>query len=191
MVRHGETNWNKQNRIQGQTDIPLSDAGRDEVKKWVFPDEFKHFRWVSSPLKRATETARILGHDPGIQEALREMSWGQWEGQNWGALQARLGAKVLKAHGADSLDFRPPDGESPRDIQNRLRPWLKNLKNPTVCICHKGIIQVLHAIASGWNFDGKPPLKVHHGVAYLYLVDEGIPYVDRMNIFLVTASPGR
>jgi len=185
LIRHSQTSWNAQNRIQGKSDIALNDAGRAMAKKWVLPEEFNQFDWVSSPLKRAIETARILGHEPKIQAELTEMSWGQWEGENWRALQARLGKTIMKTYGADSLDFCPPDGESPRDLQARLSPWLNNLQVPTIGITHKGIMQAIYSLASGWDMSGKAPVKFHHGYAYLFNVQDGVPSLARMNIPLI------
>ena len=184
LIRHGETTWNAERRLQGQTDIPLSSSGRSMVESWSIPVDYNQFEWVSSPLQRATETAKILGHVPMIEPALREMSWGQWEGLNWKELQVSLGREAMLAHGADSLDFRPPQGESPRDLQNRLSPWLEQLKKPTIAICHKGVLQAIYALASGWQMSGKPPIKFKHGAAHLFHVESGIVTEQKMSIAL-------
>ena len=184
LIRHGETIWNAELRLQGQTDIALSSNGRSMVQSWLVPEAFSSFEWVSSPLKRATETAKILGHSARVEPALTEMSWGQWEGLNWGALQASLGPEVMLSYGADSLDFRPPEGESPRDVQHRLRPWLEQLNKPTIAICHKGVLQAIYALASGWQMSGKPPIKFKHGDAYLFQVNLGTVIAEKMNIAL-------
>ena len=188
MIRHGETSWNAENRLQGHSDIPLSDNGRLMVQSWSIPREFSTFEWVSSPLQRALETARILGYEPGIEPALKEMSWGQWEGENWRVLQTRLGQDVLANHKIGSLDFRPPDGESPRDVQTRLRPWLEHLHTPTVAICHKGVLQALYSLLSGWSMQGKSPIKFNRGYACLFEVDAGVPKEVEMNIPLGLAK---
>ena len=185
MIRHGETPWNAENRLQGHSDIPLSDYGRLMVQSWSIPEEFSTFEWVSSPLQRAVETANILGYEPVIEPALKEMSWGQWEGENWRVLQTRLGQDVLANHNVGSLDFHPPDGESPRDVQTRLRPWLEQLQTPTVAICHKGVLQALYSMASGWSMLGKSPIKFNRGYAYLFKVASGVPKEVEMNISLV------
>ena len=61
LCRHGPTTWNKAGRVQGQTDVPLSDAGRQLVRKWRIPEQCKDFAWTASPLIRAQETANRLG----------------------------------------------------------------------------------------------------------------------------------
>ncbi len=182
LIRHGQTTWNIEKRLQGQSDSPLSLPGRNEVRKWRIADEFKDFAWVSSPLKRAVETAQILGYDAAVIDNLKEMSWGRWEGKNWQKLQSHLGKETLKCYGADSLDFKPPDGESPRELQTRLFPWLAALQVPTIAICHKGIIQAIYSMASGWDMQDKPPVKIRTGYAYLFEIDNGHPSIVNMSI---------
>ncbi|MCP4432272.1 MAG: histidine phosphatase family protein [Gammaproteobacteria bacterium] len=182
LIRHGQTTWNIENRLQGQSDSPLCESGRNEIRSWVIPDEFIDFTWASSPLQRAVETARILGHDVEIVEELKEMSWGRWEGKNWQELQIRLGKETMKCYGANSLDFKPPDGESPRELQARLIPWLTILRVPTVAVCHKGIIQAIYSMASGWDMQDKPPVKIRTGYAYLFEIKNGYPCIVKMSI---------
>src|SRR3546814_19841125 len=63
------------------------------------------------------------------------------------------------ANEARGLDFRPPGGESPRDVQDRLRPLLAELADAgedVVAVSHKGVLRALYALASGWDMRGKP-----------------------------------
>jgi len=182
MIRHSETEWNARKKLQGRSDIALSEHGRDMVRCWSVPGEFDGFHWVSSPLVRATETANLLGFEPDLEPALIEMSWGRWEGENWNDLQARLGPDVMAAHQAKGLDFRPDGGESPGDVQDRLRPWLEGLKRPTIAVCHKGVLQAVYALASGWQMTEKAPIKFRHGFACLFQVTDGSPIIDRLDI---------
>ena len=146
LVRHGPTEWNETGIVQGRSDIPLSDAGRALVKTWRPPEEIAEFDWVSSPLKRAVETAHILsGHPEATDERLVEMDWSEWEGMKLPDLRAQLG-NLMKAWEAKGLDFRAPGGESPRDVQDRLKPFLAEraaVKKETVVVCHKGVIRAL------------------------------------------------
>lgn len=87
MIRHGVTKWNKLMRLQGQTDIPLEDAGRElAVRVGHAMSEIPFTRVISSPLQRAVETARLVILAAGKQvpfqtdERLREISFGEWEG---------------------------------------------------------------------------------------------------------------
>ena len=185
IIRHGPTDWNVEKRIQGRSDLPLSDLGRQQVAKWVLPIEFQDYRWVSSPLGRALETARLLGGEPEIEQRLIEMFWGSWEGQRFPMLRDDLGEE-MKRNQARGLDFRPDGGESPREVQARLAPWLEEILDPTVAVCHKGVLNALYALASGWDMLDKPADKLRDACAHLFHVVMGSPQIERLNIPLVT-----
>ena len=185
MVRHGPTAWNQEKRLQGRTDLPLSEDGLRTVGRWSLPEEFKGFRWLSSPLIRAQETARLLGAEPELEPCLIEMSWGEWEGRLFPELRQELGG-TFETEQARGLDFRPTGGESPRDVQDRLTPWLQNLTAPTLAVCHKGLIQAVYSMATGWDMIAKPAEKLRDNMAHLFHVEAGAPKVERMNIPLET-----
>jgi probable phosphoglycerate mutase len=185
LIRHGPTAWNAEGRIQGRSDQPLSDEGRARVGAWRLPPELAGYRWVSSPLGRARETAGLLGHaDVAVAPALMETAWGEWEGRRLEALRAEQG-EALRRMEARGLDFQPPGGESPRQVQDRLRPWLRDLAaegRPTVAVCHKGVIRALYALATGWDMRADPPEKLRDGCAHGFLVGPGGRVaLDRIN----------
>ncbi len=134
----------------------------------------------ASPLTRATETARILfGRDPIVAPELIEMDWGRWEGQRGIDLLAdgKSGYRHIEEWG---WDYLPPDGETPRSVWERLQPWLERLSGPTVAVTHIGVMRVLLARATGWNFEGAPPFKVKRDRFYLVdLHDDGSLTHDR------------
>ena len=116
LIRHGPTEWNAAGRVQGRTDVPLSATGRARVKQWRVPEGFRDYDWVSSPLMRARETASLLGAEaPVIEPRLAEMCWGIWEGETLDALRIRHGASLIENE-SRGLDFRAPNGESPREV---------------------------------------------------------------------------
>ncbi|WP_434623676.1 histidine phosphatase family protein [Azospirillum sp. B2RO_4] len=126
-LRHGITAWNREGRIQGRTDIPLDPEGRDRLARLTLPADWRDATLHASPLSRAIETARILGNDRPIHTDPRliEMDWGAWEGQRGHDLRAdpASGYRDLEHWG---WDFRPPGGESPADLRDRLIGWLKS-----------------------------------------------------------------
>lgn len=87
---------------------------------------------------------------------------------------------------ARGVDFRPPGGESPRDVQARLGPWLTSFANagrPGVAVTHKGVIRALAALASGWDMTGPAPDKLRAGTAHCFRIDAaGRPAVERLNL---------
>ncbi len=196
LIRHGPTEWNAQGRIQGSTDVQLGNKGRETVRGWKLPAELmklEGFIWVSSPLARARQTAKILqglrgsAHSIDQDPRLREMNWGEWEGEKLDDLRRRLGPKMA-ANEARGLDFRPPGGESPREMQNRLKPWLVDVSNsnlPVFAITHHGVIRAVYALASGWDMTGKRPMKFHAGAVHFFRVMAGGAIrVERMNVGL-------
>lgn len=184
VIRHGETDWNAEGRIQGHTDRPLSPAGRTALVGVRLPLEWGGGRCLSSPLLRAVETARLLGLAPHPDPRLIEMAWGEWEGQRLEDLRAELGAAMVENE-ARGLDFRPPGGESPRDVQTRLRPLLAGIDAPTIVVTHKGVLRALYALATGWTMTEKPPAKLLDGRAHAFeLAPNGMPGVVELNIVL-------
>lgn len=161
LLRHAATAWNLEKRVQGQIDQPLCDTGRQALNALRLPPELRQWRWYSSPLQRARETARLLGIDePRLEPALIEMSWGDWEGEILKPLRKRLGA-VMRDNEARGIDFCPPGGESPRQVQVRLQPWLKEIAGGggnSAAVAHKGIIRCIYALATGWDMRGECPV---------------------------------
>jgi probable phosphoglycerate mutase len=120
LIRHGATPWNASGRMQGRADIGLSAAGRAEVARWRLPKGGQAARWLVSPLRRARETAALLGAPATLVAArLIEMDWGAWEGLSAVELR-RTAAGELAREEARGLDLRPPGGESPRELMARL-----------------------------------------------------------------------
>ncbi len=188
LLRHGPTDWNAAGRIQGRTDRPLSPEGRAQVESWRLPPAFQDYLWATSPLLRARETAALLGHpDAEVVSELTEADWGRWEGERLPDLRARLG-EAMAANEARGLDFRPPGGESPRDLQARLAPWLERVaarQSPSVAVAHKGIIRALYALATGWDLSRNPPDRLEWGCAQVFrLASDGRPSVARLNMSL-------
>lgn len=191
VVRHAPTDWNAAGRVQGHTDIPLSDTGRENAAKWKLPAEVTQFRAIASPLARTMETARLLlGRAPAPDARLVEMDWAGWEGRGLPDLRAELG-DLMAAWEAKGLDFKAPGGESPREVQARLTPLLLEIarsETPTLAVTHKGVIRALYALATGWDMTGRPPEKLSDESLHLFsLASDGAPSVERLNIPLTDA----
>ena len=185
-IRHAPTAWNEARRIQGHTDVALSAAGQAAARCWHLPSRWADFAWVSSPLRRCRDTAALLGQpDVAVEAGLIEMHWGAWEGQTLAALRTTFGP-AFKANEARGLDFRPTGGESPRDVQQRLRPWLgavASAARPTIAVTHKGVIRALYALASGWDMVAAPRdiLAWDRGHGF-HVKADGSARVARLNI---------
>jgi broad specificity phosphatase PhoE len=144
LVRHGETDWNADGRLQGQTDRPLSDFGRRQAQRLaeeLADDELEAI--YSSDLSRARETAEIVGERLGLPVVLdpdlREKDWGTWEG--------------LTAVERDRVDFV---GESTEAHQERTLEALRRIsgRHPgdglILVVTHGGSMRRVQTAALGW-----------------------------------------
>jgi probable phosphoglycerate mutase len=164
-VRHGETAYNAENRLQGQLDIPLNARGREQARAIGRAlrslvgreidqlDEARAF--FASPRERARETMEIardaMGLRPGryrLDPVLKELSFGVWEGLTWSEIEVK-DAKGLRARREDQWAFAPEGGESYAMLADRLRPWLDSLRQHAFVISHGGVARVLMALIAG------------------------------------------
>ena len=188
-LRHAPTAWNRDKRLQGRTDVALDEEGIAVAARWRIDPKWASYRILSSPLQRAQMTAAILFPDAeiGIDRRLIEMDFGTWEGRNLAELRADPAADAASRE-AMGLDFKAPDGESPREVQTRILPLLARLAEldrPTVLVTHKAVIRALYALASGWTMIGKPPAKLRPHCAQLFRLGAGgVPEVEQLNVTL-------
>jgi len=190
VVRHAPTAWNREGRLQGRSDVPLDEAGEREATEWALPASPSPKQWFTSPLTRARQTARAMGIEAVPEPSLTEMDWGDWEGRTLADLRSGPG-DAMAANEARGLDFRPTNGESPRDVQARLAPWLRSVAASGVdigAVCHKGVIRAMLALATGWDMTGKPPFRIEAACAQVFcLAPDGELSLDRANVPL---TPG-
>jgi len=160
LLRHGHTPWNRAGRVQGSSDIALDDDAVADLSTFRLPPPWDEAELWSSPLKRATQTAELVAlRTPRTDAALAEMNWGDWEG--------RFAQELRDDPACDHRDietwgwtYTPPNGENPAALRARLVPWAQALKTDSVAVCHIGVMRVLMAHASGWNFDCPAPFTV-------------------------------
>lgn len=192
LIRHGPTEYNEKKLIQGHIDVPLSEAGACLIRNYKIPLQLNGFSWVSSPLIRALTTAETISSCKVIVEpSLIEMNWGTWEGQCLAELRQRLGSK-MRENEDRGWDFIPPNGESPRQVLCRLKPWFQKLvshQDNTVAVTHKGVIRVILATALDWNLLGPCPLKLDWTCAHIFHIDKkGVIQLLSPNITLLHPS---
>lgn len=187
VVRHGETAWNVDARLQGQTDIPLNARGRDQADAVgrtlikAFPDIGQR-AFVASPLSRATETMRrmrtMMGLAPdvfGFDDRLRELSFGAWEGFTLGEMKLRdpEGSRLRET---DKWDFRPPQGESYADLAARVTAVVAALTGPAVVVAHGGVSRVLLNLLGGVDREKVAGMAIPQGRATVF-ADGGFRWV--------------
>jgi len=187
ILRHAPTIWNEAGRLQGLTDTCLSAAGEAAARHWRLPAPADGWKRMSSPLRRARRTAELLRPSAAVtvDQALREMSFGVWEGRTLVELRAAGGATVAAAEAA-GLDFQPPGGESPRATMARIAGWAGRIAaggEPVVAVSHKAAIRALLAFATGWNMLGRPPHKLDwRSVHFFAARRDGRIMVERLNV---------
>jgi len=157
VVRHGQTDWNAERRLQGQKDIPLNPIGREQARQnginlaEILRVEGIAFDFVASPLTRTRQTMEIMrtaiGVDPRAyrtDERLVEVSFGDWEGFTLKELKATQRDRVSERN-LNKWDFIPPgeDAESYEIMSWRIGSWLNSVDKPTVCVTHGGVIRSL------------------------------------------------
>ena len=191
-IRHGRTSWNVERRIQGHTDIPLSDGGRAELSALTVPSEYRDWRVYASPLKRAVETARLLKLEPpNLDPRLMEMHYGDWEGATWAELEARYG-DALAVRARRGLHFRPDGGESPADLKARLVSWLeqiRGLRQDSVAVTHKGVIRMALAMATGWDLVSKAPARLRWDCGHVFTLPTQPPGAIRIAALNLALEP--
>jgi probable phosphoglycerate mutase len=159
-IRHGETDWNAERRLQGQKDIPLNALGRTQASRcgMILRDllgrdsrPLADYDYVSSPLGRARETMELLRSGLGLEPSLyrtdsrlMEMSFGRWEGFTFAELQATE-AEALAARERDKWGFVLPGGESYEQLTVRVRAWYESIERDTVVSAHGGVARALMA----------------------------------------------
>lgn len=155
-VRHGQTSWNAEYRLQGQADTDLTDFGRRQADRnghrlSQLIDSPADFDFVASPLRRTRETmervraAMALPPDGyRTDPCLMEIHFGDWQGYTFAELEARAPGST-EARQLDKWRFVPPGAgaESYAMLLDRIRPWFEALDRPTVCVTHGGVMRTL------------------------------------------------
>jgi broad specificity phosphatase PhoE len=156
-VRHGATAWNESGRCLGRTDIALSPTGRRQAERLRAALEGERFdRVFASPLARARETARILGHEPEILDDLAEIDRGLWEGLLPDAIRLR-DPELHERWYDDPKGLSMPEGESFASLWERAGRALAALAeagSTVLAVGHKATNRVLIARALGRESKG-------------------------------------
>jgi probable phosphoglycerate mutase len=182
-MRHGETDWNVEGRLQGGIDTPLNELGLTQAAHAgrVLADllarqglDASSLAFVASPLQRARVTMDIVRAElklpPGgyaLDDRLREIGYGHWEGST--LAQARVSHPELYAsRERDKWAALPPGGESYASVQLRMRDWYDSLKADTVAVAHGGTARAL-MVALGIETPARvSDLYIEQGVVYVF-----------------------
>jgi len=182
-MRHGETDWNVEGRLQGQRDIPLNPVGYGqavtcgEIMRGLLARDGrdpKDFDYVASPLMRARKTMELVRAGLGLDAAgyrtdarLAELSFGRWEGLTFAELKRDAAAvRALATREHDKWGFVPPGGESYADLLARVRQWYDTITGDTIAVAHGGVARTLIV-----HFGIEPP-----AAAPVHNIEQGVVY---------------
>jgi broad specificity phosphatase PhoE len=186
LLRHGPTLWNAQGRIQGHTDIPLSDEGLEKMRGLLPPPPFEQARVFVSPSRRARQTAEALGlRDASWDPRLMEQNCGRWEGLSRAEILARDGEDAFGRAG-HALAFQPPGGESTAELHDRVAAFLKDKAREggdAIAVAHLGVLRAAYTLATGWDMaTPMPPDLDVSKVLILDLAPDGAASLDALNV---------
>jgi probable phosphoglycerate mutase len=182
-LRHGETDWNVEGRLQGQRDIPLNALGRSqavhcgEILRDLFAREgirTGDLDFICSPLGRARETMELARaglklppRDYRIDDRLTEVTFGEWEGYTLAELRNRDSQRVA-AREHDKWRFVAPGGESYEQMSFRMRDWYESLTGDAVVTAHGGTARGLMAYLGIAKPAAAPLVDIAQGVVYVF-----------------------
>ena len=190
LLRHGPTEWNAAGRVQGHTDIALSDAGLALMAARALPFSFP--RVYASPMLRARQTALALGlADPVMDGRLMEQNWGAWEGLTRAEILARDGEDAFVKAGSERGEaFRPGSGESTGELHARVAAFLKDIARKdgdAIAVAHLGVLRAAYTLATGWDMATPMPADLDVSKILLLSLDaDGKPRIEGLNLEFIS-----
>ena len=182
-IRHGETSWNAAGRLQGAQDTALNDRGRRQATDagrilagLIARDGHDEaaLPFVSSPLGRARSTMELVRRvlelppdDYSLDDRLREIGYGVWEGSTLAEMQAAdpaLYARRLTA----KWTMAPEGGETYASVQLRMRDWYDSLLVDTVAVAHGGTARALMVALGLETPESAADLLIEQGAVYVF-----------------------
>ncbi len=195
LIRHGQSQWNLENRFTGWIDMPLSPKGEEEAKeageKLI---GMKFDKGFTSVLKRAINTYDIAAKIAGISvpfekdKALNERMYGDLQGLNKDECRKKFGEEQVHIW-RRSYDVPPPNGESLKDTANRVLPYyhskiepeLKAGKNVLV-VAHGNSLRALIMYLEKLSGDEIVKVEIPTGIPILYELDEKLKVVSKKEL---------
>ena len=162
LIRHGETEWSRDRRHTGRTDVPLTDAGREQARALRSRLAGRTFaRVLASPLARAVETCELAGFGDRaeIRPELVELDYGEAEGLTTAQMRERVPGWTVWTH-------ETPGAESPADAGRRIEPVLAELRGTggdVAIVAHGHVLRVLAAVWIGMGAAGGARLTLATG----------------------------
>ena len=193
LVRHGQSQWNFENRFTGWIDVPLSEAGEEEARK--AGELLKGYRFdhaFTSALVRAQETLRIILDVIGTpdvpierDQALNARHYGDLQGLNKAETAAKFGEEQVHLW-RRSFDVNPPNGESLKDTRDRVLPYYREKIEPllkdgkrVLVVAHGNSLRALVMVLDAISETAVAELNIPTGAPKRYLIDAEGNIIDR------------
>lgn len=193
LIRHAETTWNRERRIQGQVETDLTEEGRRAARQWApCITQFAPDIILTSDLKRAVDTARLATHGHSLpletDERLREQYWGSWQGRTLADLYENEADELARQEAA-RWDFRPGGGESRAEVLDRaitcLREAAMRHEGKTIlAVSHLGVVKNIIYRLLGCTFNPDEPSPVAKRAVHVLSCNEGIFQLKQYNVEL-------
>ncbi|TGD95141.1 histidine phosphatase family protein [Methylobacterium nonmethylotrophicum] len=176
-VRHGETDWNAEGRLQGQRDTPLNRKGVAQAAEagarlaGLLGEDVGALPYLASPMERTRRTMEglraALGLDPAAyatDERLKEIGFGAWEGLTWKEVRRSDPARA-QARDRDRWNYCPPGegAESYAMVAQRVRPLLDAIDRPTVIVAHGGVARAVMVTLGAASAEEAPHMEILQG----------------------------
>ena len=176
-VRHGQTDWNAQRRLQGQRDVDLNASGLAQAAeaatrlKRIAGERLREADFLASPLIRTRRTMEVLRGKLGLQAEeyrtdprLKEIGFGAWEGSTWAEIR-RWDPGGAAARDRDRWNYRPKGqgGESYAMLTERVSAMVGEIEGPTVMVAHGGVARALLVSLGHLDIYAAPRLGIRQG----------------------------
>jgi broad specificity phosphatase PhoE len=194
LVRHGETDWNRAGKFQGQIDVPLNDNGREQARQAAeFLKDVKLDFAISSSMLRPKETAEIILKHHGdlqleLRDELREISHGLWEGKFESEIEASYPG-LLEEWKTSPENVQMPEGENLEQVWTRaIAAWreiVKSVSGTGIVVAHDAVNKAL--LCHLFNLEPEHFWKFKQGNGAVSVIDyphgpDGLPVLQAMNI---------
>lgn len=187
LIRHGETEWAKSGKHTGRTDIPLTDAGREQAG-FLLPifDEVKFARILSSPLQRAMETAKLAGLGAQVEtdNDLAEWAYGDYEGITTAQIRERVPGWSVWTHPC-------PNGETIGQVSQRAErvvAKLQSIDGNVAIFSHGHFLRVLVSRWIGLSADHGSRFLLGTSTLSILGYENEVPVIKTWNGPLITAA---
>jgi broad specificity phosphatase PhoE len=196
LIRHAQTVWNREKKIQGHSDSPLTPQGELQASRWGrILEQFSWNRMLASDTGRALATAEIINAylkiPLSVDSRLREQDWGHWAGKAIPQIEAEA-TQVLNEQINAGWDFCPPGGESRRRVLKRSQKALQEAAQRypgeiLLVVTHEGVVKSLIYHLCGREFlPGEPAILESYQLHWLVYHGSGLQ-IEELNAIQLEA----